>query len=273
MTQPPPHYLMDSADPDERERLKAIEDAYDPGTRRHLHNLGVREGSRVLVAGAGAGSFLPWLSDVVGDTGSVLATDIDTRHVEPMAEKYANVEVRRHDFLNEPFPLAQFDVVHGRLILIHFPQREEIIARLVAALKPGGTLLIEDYDWGSSGPAFPSDDADEAVALSEKLARFYRAHGFDPYVGRKLPGLLRRAGIVDVDAEGRVLTLRGASSTLATIYTKSHEQFLARADFNGLIDQEERTAFLRRMADPEFDMTGQTMMAAWGRRSAGEDGE
>ncbi|MBD0741876.1 methyltransferase domain-containing protein [Streptomyces sp. CBMA152] len=265
-------YLMDSADPDERARLRAIEDAYDPGTLRHLAALGVREGSRVLVAGVGAGSFLPWLSEAVGATGSVLATDIDTRHAAPVADQYENVEVRHHDFLSEDFPGGQFDVVHGRLILIHFPQRDEIIARLAAALKPGGTLLVEDYDWGSCGPAFPSADATAAEELSAKLAPYYREHGFDPYVGRKLPGLLRRAGLVDVDAEGRVLTLRGASSTLAPIYTKSHEQLVARPDARGLISEEETAAFLRRMADLEFDMTGQTMMAAWGRRAGAEAG-
>ncbi len=266
MTDTSAHYLPDSGASNERARLHAIEAAYDPGTRHHLARRGPLAGSRVLVAGAGGGSLLPWLSDAVGDTGQVLATDIDTRHLTASAHGRANVDVLVHDFLTEEFPHEAFDLVHARLILIHFPQREEILARLVRALRPGGWLLVEDYDWGSYGPAGTHARDDAARALIDKLAGLYRQHGFDPFVGRKLPGMLRRAGLAEVDAEGRVLTLRGSTSTLATIYLGSHAQFLARDDIGALISEQETADLERRMSDPEFDMAGQTMMAVWGRR-------
>ncbi|MFJ3825559.1 methyltransferase domain-containing protein [Streptomyces nodosus] len=270
MTDLSEHYLMDGSAPNERDRLGAIESTYDPGTLRHLSRLGLGPGSRVLVAGAGGGSLLPWLSEAVGDSGSVLATDIETQHLTA-TEQPANVTVLRHDFLTEEFPADTFDLVHARLILIHFPQREHILARLVRALRPGGRLLVEEYDWGSYGPVGSPGQNESARALIDKLAGFYRLHGFDPFVGRKLPGMLRRAGLVDVDAEGRVLTLRGATSSLAAIYLGSHVQFLARDDIGGLISAEETAGLLARMSDPDFDMTGQTMMAAWGRLPEGGD--
>ncbi|HZM84459.1 MAG TPA: class I SAM-dependent methyltransferase [Candidatus Limnocylindrales bacterium] len=42
--------------------------------------------------------------------------------------------------------IAAFDVIHARAVLTHLPERDEVLARLVAALRPGGWLLIEDVD-------------------------------------------------------------------------------------------------------------------------------
>jgi hypothetical protein len=33
-----------------------------------------------------------------------------------------------------------------RLLLIHLPEREEVLARLVSVLAPGGRILVEEYD-------------------------------------------------------------------------------------------------------------------------------
>ena len=40
---------------------------------------------------------------------------------------------------------------HARLVLAHLPQREGILQRLVAALAPGGLLLVEGAVPGSKG--------------------------------------------------------------------------------------------------------------------------
>ena len=39
-----------------------------------------------------------------------------------------------------------FDFVHTRLVLLHIPAREAVLRRLVAALRPGGVLLLEEDD-------------------------------------------------------------------------------------------------------------------------------
>jgi len=48
------------------------------------------------------------------------------------------MEIRRHNIVSDPLPDAAFDLIHARLVLIHIPEREKVLARLVAALKPGG---------------------------------------------------------------------------------------------------------------------------------------
>jgi SAM-dependent methyltransferase len=71
-------------------------------------------------------------------------TDIDERYLESL--HVPNLEVRRHDIVTDPLPEAAFDLIHARLVLIHLPQREEVLSRLVAALKPGGWLVDEEFD-------------------------------------------------------------------------------------------------------------------------------
>jgi trans-aconitate methyltransferase len=48
--------------------------------------------------------------------------------------------------VTDPLPDAAFDLIHARLVLIHVPEREEVLARLVAALKPGGWMVEEEFD-------------------------------------------------------------------------------------------------------------------------------
>ena len=57
-------------------------------------------GWRCLEVGGGSGSIANWLADRVGDTGSVVVTDIDPRFLNRSPRR--NVEVRRHDISTDP---------------------------------------------------------------------------------------------------------------------------------------------------------------------------
>jgi SAM-dependent methyltransferase len=46
-----------------------------------------------------------------------------------------------------------FDLVHARLVLVHVPDRAAALATMVAALRPGGWLLVEDADTQHASPA------------------------------------------------------------------------------------------------------------------------
>ncbi|WP_327697957.1 methyltransferase domain-containing protein [Streptomyces sp. NBC_00459] len=255
--------MLSNADDGERQRLAAIEAAYDPGTKRHLVALGVGHGSRVLVAGAGGGSIVRWAAEVVGLAGEVVAVDIDTRFVEPLAQLYPNVRVVRQDVVTEDLPGGGFDAACARLLLGHLPQREAVLAKLAATLVPGGGLLVEDFDWGSYGPAEPNAEAEKAI---EVVSAFVRSVGFDTAFGRRLPGVMRRAGLAGVDAEGLVLTLRGETFSLEPMFRQTFERLLPRLIETGQLTEGEAAALHKRFDDPEHDMCTQTLMSVWGRR-------
>jgi len=86
---------------------------------------------------------------MTGRGASVVAMDIDTRFIEPLASD--TIDVRRVDIRTDELPQQEFDLVHARLLLEHLADRRQILDRLVATLRPGGWMVIEDYDWTAFG--------------------------------------------------------------------------------------------------------------------------
>ncbi len=56
-----------------------IEQIFDPKTRQHILTTGITVKWQCLEVGAGAGAIAQWLATVVGDSGKVIAVDLDTR--------------------------------------------------------------------------------------------------------------------------------------------------------------------------------------------------
>ncbi len=129
----------------ERPRLRLLEEVHDPLTISQLDAIGVGEGWRCLDVGAGGGSVTKMLAARVGTTGSVLAIDLDTSLLEPLASD--RVEVRRQDLLSDRLPQDAFDLVHARLLLMFLPSRLEALGRLVHAVRPGGWIAATEPDF------------------------------------------------------------------------------------------------------------------------------
>src|SRR5882724_9938718 len=143
-------YLLDNAGRETPARFNALTSLFDSGTIRHFENCGVGSGWQCLEIGGGGGSIASWLAARVGGMGRVVATDIDPRFLKAL--NHPLVEVWQHNIVSDPLPEAAFDLVHARLVLIHVPQREEVLRRMIRALKPGGWLLSEEFDSASLIP-------------------------------------------------------------------------------------------------------------------------
>ncbi|OPG01377.1 hypothetical protein B1R27_37245 [Streptomyces sp. GKU 895] len=142
-------YAVDTSWEREHGRLLALEEIYDSQSRHRLTELGVTGGWHCLEVGCGAGSIARWLAQQVGDAGRVLATDVDTRFAN--AHGLSNLEIRTHDLRSDDLPDACFDLVHARAVIGHLPDRDEALRRLAAATRPGGWVVIEDFDIEDSG--------------------------------------------------------------------------------------------------------------------------
>lgn len=197
----------------ERERLERIGAVHDPVTFRHLDEIGVAPGWVCAEVGGGAGAVARRLSDLVGPGGSVLATDLDTRFLDDL--ELANVEVRCHDIGAEELGLAEYDLVHARLVLMHVRQRQVALEHLIHALKPGGTALIEEPDFSVMRATEPGS-APVELMMVKVLAAFERA-GADWRYGLKVPPALEALGMVDVVAEGELSVLRFGSERVEAL--------------------------------------------------------
>src|SRR5204862_1952800 len=172
------------------ERFVALAELFDGVTRGHFDRLGVGPGWRCWEVGAGGCSIPEALAAAVGPTGYVLATDINPAWLDPRG----TYEVRRHDLAADPPPEpGTFDVVHARLVLVHVPDRARALATMVAALRPGGRLLVEDADTGLQPLACLDDSAParrRGNRLGEAVRELLTRRGADLRYGRTLaPGL------------------------------------------------------------------------------------
>ncbi|MEW6471749.1 MAG: methyltransferase domain-containing protein [Actinomycetota bacterium] len=195
-------YLFEHSWDQERRRLDLLEQVFDPWTEQVLGRIPLPLGGQCLEVGAGAGSIARWLCDRVGPDGRVVATDLDTGFLEQLTEK--NLEVRRHDIAADELEEDTFDLVHSRLVLDHVPARREVVKRMAAALRPGGWMVQEAFDWCSLVVAPGCVAGDLHVRLYEDLQAVFAAVGASSDYGRYLPLEFRDSGLVDVGAEGRV---------------------------------------------------------------------
>jgi len=258
-------YLLDNARAEAGERFAWLADLFDPVTCGHFDRLGVMAGWRCWEVGAGGRGVPQALMSAVGPSGYVLATDIDPSWLTA-GEGY---EVRRHDVAADAPPeLGTFDLVHARLVLVHVPDRHRALATMVAALRPGGWLLVEDADTGlqplacleASGPAQL-----RANRLRDAVRELLARRGADLRYGRTLPGALREAGLVDVAASGSFPVGGLACDRLeaATIRHVRGELLAA-----GLADDAGIDAHLAAIEAGELDLTLAPLISAWGRRPA-----
>jgi SAM-dependent methyltransferase len=142
-----------------------------------------------------------------------VATDLDTGFLEQLTEE--NLEVRRHDIVTDPLDEGHYDLIHARLVLEHIPQRDQVLRRLAAALRPGGWLVVEDFDWSSLQVAPGSVAEGLHTRIDEVLVRVFHAAGAATDYGRRLPLDFRAAGLAAVEAEGRVRVATGGSAAAA----------------------------------------------------------
>src|ERR1700748_1983787 len=78
-------YALDNAWHAERARLNSLTALYDPATLAICDRLGLASGCQCLDVGAGTGSLAEALAERVAPSGGVVAADIDTRFLEPLA--------------------------------------------------------------------------------------------------------------------------------------------------------------------------------------------
>jgi ubiquinone/menaquinone biosynthesis C-methylase UbiE len=260
-----PAYLLDNASAKAGTRMDVLARLFDAPTHRVLERVGIAPGWRCLEVGGGGGSIARWMAERVGPKGHVLCTDLDTRIIERgRASAPANLEVIRHDIASDPLPSKAFDLVHSRLVFLHVIERERALERVVEALKPGGWLVIEDFDTASVTPDTRINRFETPLPTSEAVSKYLRRNQ-DGHFGRRLHGRFRELGLIDVDAEGRsvMFTKRNGGADLMRVNFEQIGQDVIAA---GLITREQIDADLAMIERDEFAIPSPTMWSVSGRR-------
>jgi ubiquinone/menaquinone biosynthesis C-methylase UbiE len=115
--------------------------------------LDVHPGARVADVGAGDGTFAVALARRVGPSGRVYATELDDERLADIRRTVAdarlsNVTVLAGAISGTNLPEACCDALFSRLVYHHLTDSAAINADILRALRPGGRLVIIDFEPG-----------------------------------------------------------------------------------------------------------------------------
>ena len=143
--------------------------------------LALEPGQAVADVGAGTGLFEPLLAARVGPEGKVYAVDIVPAFVDHIREQAAErglsqIEAILGDERSAQLPAQSVDMVFVCDAYHHFEDYEAMLTSIHAALKPGGRLVIVDFERvdGESEPFV----LDHIRASKEQFTAEIEASGF-----------------------------------------------------------------------------------------------
>jgi trans-aconitate methyltransferase len=210
--------------PEEYERLRMQARVWQPATGRLLDQLGLGAGASCLDAGCGPGETMRAMAERIGPTGRVLGIDADASLGALTLAMLRDAGHRQcafsaHDLTaGEPIPGEPFDLVYARLLLFHLPERAEVLARLWAAVAPGGHLLVQDYDLRSVSTL---PELDSVAEVGRVIIGAFGAAGADVSTGARLSQLFAQAGVGTpdgTDVAGRIEPLGTGHTVLESVF-------------------------------------------------------
>src|SRR6516162_6882795 len=258
-------YVFDNAGRTAEGRYRELSRVYDENTIRHIEQRGIDRGWSCLEIGGGGGSIASWLCARVGVRGRVLATDLDPLFLEELS--YENLEVRQHDIRTEDLPKGEFDLAHARLVLIHLPDREVALRRMIDALKSGGWIVVEEFDALTFLPDPAVNPGEVNLRIRHAFREALTARGANLHCGRLLAHELKANGLEQVGVEATV-SLWGGKSAGTTLLKLHFEEMREPMVNSGLISAEEFEADLKRIDEEDFLMPSPMMWTAWGMKPA-----
>jgi SAM-dependent methyltransferase len=130
--------------------------------------LGIRSGATVADVGTGVGFMLPYLSRAAGQSGLVLAEDIQSDFLEVARKKVAdenlgNVKLTLGAETDPKLPPGAVDLELLLDVYHHFDYPEKMLAALRAALRNDGRMAIVEYYKQEQPPGHIRLDRDEVI--------------------------------------------------------------------------------------------------------------
>jgi SAM-dependent methyltransferase len=247
----------------ELERLQLQSRVWEPTGRQLLSQLDGGTGGWVLDVGCGVMSWLRFLSEWVG-------TDIDEHLLDAArsfleAEGIPNVDLVVDDLFDSKLEPRSFDLVHARFLIAPLGRGREQVAAHRRLLKPGGWLVLEEWDTSSWHFNPPAPAAERLIRLMYEI---FATLGGD--AGRELPALFREIGIADPGIDAHVIALKPGHPylRLPLQFSVSLERPLLQT-----VSADE-LASLRRaaeaeLADPARWGTTFTLVQSWGKIEGG----
>jgi SAM-dependent methyltransferase len=158
---------------------------------------GFTTGQTLLDVGCGPGYATRDLAEIAGASGRVVAVDKSARFLDALRSAavrhgLTNIDPRPIDLELDPLPVTNAHGVWVRWVFAFVSRPRDLVARVAAALRPGGALVIHEYfDYRTWSFLQHSPLHEEFV---QTVMRSWRANGGEPDIGRALPAMLEESG-------------------------------------------------------------------------------
>lgn len=256
----------------EHERLREQAEDFRSEAAWLFDQVGPLEGKSVVELGVGPRGCLDELANRVTPSGSVIGIERNADSVE-LARKFVvdlaldNVDVRQGDARATGLPGNSYDFVTERLIMHNIPRPEEIVTEAVRLVRPGGWVAFHEGDRVGQVIDPPAESWNW---LMDVLKQYADRNGINLFVGRRLPGLLRRAGLVDIQVRPVVYIDHEPGHPRRVVLADFAENLRDRLIENELITKDEfdvlHTALRRHLTDPNTSVTSHLYVQAWARK-------
>jgi SAM-dependent methyltransferase len=187
---PEASYIHGTA-PAEQERLALLNRITNPP---FIAFLNLRGDERVLEIGSGLGILAAEVAKAA-PRGSVVGVERSADQLARVPRGPSNLLFLEGDAHHLPFDPATFDVVYCRYLLEHVAEPERGLAEAHRVLRPGGRVCVQENDISLVRHDPPTPAFDEVWS---RFAVLQRRLGGDAHIGRRLFGLLIRAGFDDI---------------------------------------------------------------------------
>ena len=259
---PAPAYTFSNSSPQAETQLDLLQHMLDPHTIGHVSSLNLAPDARCWEIGAGAGSIARWLA--TEPQRQVIATDIDTTHLDTGGR----VQAITHDITSAELPEpGPYDLIHARLVLLHLPQRLDILGRLVDSLAPGGWLMLEEFDCEEPLRVLTAASKHDAALFTHvhhAIITALTSRGASPTWAYQTYEAMRAAGLDDITSVVRAeaATASSVAALLHEVNTRQLHPTLLKLG----VTAAQLDAFRGLMHDPTFTAMGYPLVSSWGRR-------
>lgn len=233
------HYIL-PATQKEAQRLRDQASVFKTLTEKQLDCTGLGLGMSCLDVGCGAGDVMELMGKRVGETGKVVGLDINADLGSSVVRKLnrddLNIYHFVHDDITNPLKLAgeTYDLVFARFLLLHMSDPVNVLKRLFELVKPGGHLVVMDYDFRTMD-SYPKNTS--ISDLTRIIREVFLNVGLDPERGFKLPQYFEDSKIGRPDVVDVYESIKPVDEVLHVLKA-TYEGFLPMAEKLKIVDAE-----------------------------------
>jgi ubiquinone/menaquinone biosynthesis C-methylase UbiE len=216
--------------------------------RLMLERMALAPGQAVLEVGCGPGTDVFDLAEIVGPAGRLIGLDASEVMIaqarQRASERQLPITFEIGQVQALPFPDATFDVCRAARLLEHLPDAGQAISEMVRVTRPGGRVVVFDFDWDTLIIDHPDKDT------TRTIVRMYSDSIQNGWIGRQLPRLFKEQHleVLSVDplqvflhyaltelSFGSHLAQLQASGTLSPSQARQWWEYLQHADKHGTL--------------------------------------